>query len=202
MARLLTSSATTANPAPASPALAASTAAFNASRFVWKAISSMVLTIFWVFSLAEEMSAMDSISSFIELSAVSMDSLASPMIISACLAFSAFCLVREDISSNDEDVSSRVAACSDAPSARDWLDSEICPAAPLTWLDEADISLTTPLNRLMMPRAVNAARIIPRRNVIAPTIATCIRVAVAADSIISSVMIFFFTVSFALARIS
>src|SRR5918995_444177 len=42
-ARPRTSSATTANPSPACPALAASTAAFNASRLVWKAISSMVL---------------------------------------------------------------------------------------------------------------------------------------------------------------
>jgi hypothetical protein len=49
MAKLLTSPATTANPAPASPALAASTAAFKASRFVWNAISSMVLTIFGCF---------------------------------------------------------------------------------------------------------------------------------------------------------
>ena len=39
-ARLRTSSATTANPLPASPARAASTAAFKASRFVWKAMSS------------------------------------------------------------------------------------------------------------------------------------------------------------------
>src|ERR1039458_5620318 len=44
-ASLRTSSATTANPSPASPALAASIAAFSANRLVWKAISSMVLTI-------------------------------------------------------------------------------------------------------------------------------------------------------------
>ena len=40
-----TSSATTANPAPASPARAASTAAFRARILVWKAISSISLTI-------------------------------------------------------------------------------------------------------------------------------------------------------------
>ena len=45
-ARLRTSSATTANPLPASPARAASTAAFNARILVWNAISSMVLMIF------------------------------------------------------------------------------------------------------------------------------------------------------------
>ena len=41
----LTASATTAKPRPCSPARAASTAAFNANRFVWKAISSMTLMI-------------------------------------------------------------------------------------------------------------------------------------------------------------
>ena len=44
-ARLLTSSATTANPFPAEPARVASTVAFNASILVWKAISSIVLII-------------------------------------------------------------------------------------------------------------------------------------------------------------
>ena len=38
-ARVLTSSATTAKPLPCSPALAASIAAFNASKFVCSAIS-------------------------------------------------------------------------------------------------------------------------------------------------------------------
>jgi len=52
MARFLTSLATTAKPAPASPARAASTAAFRASRLVWKAISSIVLMILEVSSLA------------------------------------------------------------------------------------------------------------------------------------------------------
>ena len=43
VARERTSSATTANPAPASPALAASTAALSESRLVWKEISWMLL---------------------------------------------------------------------------------------------------------------------------------------------------------------
>ena len=46
LARFLTSSATTANPLPASPALAASTAALRARIFVWNEISSIVLMIF------------------------------------------------------------------------------------------------------------------------------------------------------------
>ena len=45
-ARLRTSSATTANPFPCSPARAASTAALSASMFVWKAISSITFIIF------------------------------------------------------------------------------------------------------------------------------------------------------------
>ena len=40
-ASFLTSSATTANPLPCSPALAASIAAFKASKLVWSAISSI-----------------------------------------------------------------------------------------------------------------------------------------------------------------
>ena len=44
-ARLRTSSATTAKPLPAAPALAASTAALSARMFVWNAISSIVLII-------------------------------------------------------------------------------------------------------------------------------------------------------------
>ena len=48
MARFRTSSATTAKPLPALPARAASTAAFRARMLVWKAMSSMVLTILWI----------------------------------------------------------------------------------------------------------------------------------------------------------
>jgi len=44
-ASFLTSSATTANPLPASPALAASIAAFNARRFVCSATACIVLII-------------------------------------------------------------------------------------------------------------------------------------------------------------
>ncbi len=44
-ASLRTSSATTANPLPCSPARAASMAAFSARRFVWSAMSSITVTI-------------------------------------------------------------------------------------------------------------------------------------------------------------
>ena len=65
MASARTSSATTAKPRPASPARADSTAAFSASRFVWKAISSMVFTIFAVSALACRMSWTAPVSRFI-----------------------------------------------------------------------------------------------------------------------------------------
>jgi PAS domain S-box-containing protein len=57
-ARLRTSSATTAKPMPASPARAASTAAFSARMLVWKAISSMTLMILEILSLCVLISPM------------------------------------------------------------------------------------------------------------------------------------------------
>ncbi|MNT32873.1 hypothetical protein D3C72_1687750 [compost metagenome] len=59
-AKLRTASATTAKPLPCSPARAASTAAFNAKRFVWKAISSITEMISSIFFDDEEISCIDS----------------------------------------------------------------------------------------------------------------------------------------------
>ena len=49
-ASLRTSSATTANPMPCSPARAASMAAFKANKLVWLAISAMtrIISLIWV----------------------------------------------------------------------------------------------------------------------------------------------------------
>ena len=55
--------------------------------------------------------------------------LASLIRLSACRALSAFCLVMEDISSSDEEVSSIEAACSLSPSASDWLAEDTWPEA-------------------------------------------------------------------------
>ncbi len=62
-AKFLTSSATTAKPLPAAPALAASTAALRARILVWKAISSITFIILpisldeiLISSIAESMS--------------------------------------------------------------------------------------------------------------------------------------------------
>ncbi len=132
IARFLTSLATTAKPAPASPARAASTAALRARRLVWKAISSIVLMILEVSSLAFEISSMDWVSSVMEPLARSTICFDSFMRLSAVDALSAFCLVIDDISSSDEEVSSIEAACSEAPSASDWLAEETWPEADTT----------------------------------------------------------------------
>ena len=65
LARLRTSSATTANPLPAVPARAASTAALRARMLVWKAMSSMVLMILPISADFLPMSSMASIISCI-----------------------------------------------------------------------------------------------------------------------------------------
>ena len=63
-ARLRTSVATTAKPRPCSPARAASTAAFSASRLVWNAISSMTPMMSAIFLLAALMPPMAVIAEF------------------------------------------------------------------------------------------------------------------------------------------
>ena len=55
--------------------------------------------------------------SFMELLAVATSFRASLVRVSACLALAALLWVMEAISSRDADVSSRAAACSEAPSA-------------------------------------------------------------------------------------
>ena len=154
MARFLTSSATTANPAPASPALAASTAALSARRLVWKAISSMVLIILDVSALALEMSAIDSVSRDMDWFAFATTCLVSAMRAFAWIAWSAFCRVIEDISSSEEEVSSMDAACCDAPSASCWLDCEICPEAAATCSAPAQSPDITLANGRVMARVI------------------------------------------------
>ena len=51
---------------------------------------------------------------------------------SASLAWSAFCRVMDDISSKEDEVSSMEAACSEDPSARDWLEDDTWSAAEAT----------------------------------------------------------------------
>ncbi len=65
LARLCTSSATTAKPFPAEPARAASTAAFKARILVWKEISSIILIIPLICREDVEISSMAWVKSFI-----------------------------------------------------------------------------------------------------------------------------------------
>ncbi len=76
---------------------------------------------------------METVSRFMESLAVATTWLASFINPSAVLAFSALFLVMEAISSMEEEVSSMEAACSEAPSAMDWLAEDTCPDADATW---------------------------------------------------------------------
>src|SRR6266849_4171177 len=72
----------------------------------------------------------------------------------ACCEFSAFLRVMEDISSLEAEVSSREAACSEAPCARDWLDPETLPAALDTCSAPSPSSVTACIRTLLIPRTM------------------------------------------------
>ena len=120
-ARLLTSSATTAKPFPASPALAASTAAFSARMLVWKAMSSMVLMILEIFSEDLLISCMAVMVSCICTLPRLTSSIAWTTRLAAELACSAFCFVFSAISSMEAVICWMALACSVEPWARAWL---------------------------------------------------------------------------------
>jgi len=69
-------------------------------------------------------------------------------------ALFAFCLVLEDISSIEADVSSMVAACSDEASACDWLEDEICSEANATCLEPSLRPSIMRFNSIVTPRTV------------------------------------------------
>ena len=130
MARLRTSCATTAKPRPASPARAASTAAFSARRFVWNAISSITRMMLAILSLEVRMPSIAPTSSFMREAPAS----ASPRARSAMpAALVEFCAVRptmEESSSMLAVTCSSVAACSLASLAMVRLVSLIFSAPP------------------------------------------------------------------------
>src|SRR3990172_1562464 len=109
--------APTAKPRPASPARAASTAAFKARRFVWKAISLMSLMI-WdvpsadalILTMARVIASMAPLPS----AAAAFARCASS---SACCAAEAAWRVSADIVSSEEWLCSSELACSEAPDA-------------------------------------------------------------------------------------
>ena len=134
-----TSSATTANPDPASPARAASTAALRARMFVWNAISSMDLMMLEIPELDSRISSMAIFMSLIWDCPSSMAMRVSLAILVAEFADLAFARV---ISASDE---REVLACSMAA------DSELVESA-IDWLwretmAEVSATLVEPLRR-------------------------------------------------------
>ncbi len=135
-----TSSATTAKPRPASPARAASTAAFRARRLVWKAMSLMSRMI-WEVPSAEALilpmaACICSMEAAPSVAAVRAD-WARPL---AWEAFSADWRVMPETESMELEVSSREEACSEAPEATAWEEAaiwvaaeETCSTASATW---------------------------------------------------------------------
>ena len=95
----------------------------------------MVLMILEVSSLADDISFMDWVSSPMMVLAFSITCPLSVVKWLAWRAFSAFCLVMEEISSKEDEVSSKAAACSAAPSANCWLEAATWVAAADTWLE-------------------------------------------------------------------
>ena len=126
LARLRTSSATTANPFPALPARAASTAAFRARIFVWNAISSIVLIIFPI-SLEELL--ISSIAAIISCIWPLLSAICLPVCIAFALtsiAFSALLLTCSEISLMVAASSSMEEACSVAPCDKAWAPEDTC----------------------------------------------------------------------------
>ncbi|MNS96453.1 hypothetical protein D3C72_1307530 [compost metagenome] len=106
-----TSCATTAKPLPASPARAASTPAFSARRFVWKAISSMTLMIWLISREACSMRSMAETASRTTLADSSVFCLVSATMALASCARSVELRTTAVISSSAAEVSSSAAAC-------------------------------------------------------------------------------------------
>ena len=139
-ARLRTSPATTAKPRPCSPARAASTAAFKASRLVWKAMPSMTAVISAMFLAKPLMARIVSTTSDTTLPprpATCVACLASSF---ASWAWALFCLTAAVSCSTDEAVSSRAPAwCSvrrdksPLPDAMSFDATSIAPAPSLTF---------------------------------------------------------------------
>jgi hypothetical protein len=124
-----TSSATTAKPRPASPARAASTAAFRASRLVWNAISSMVRTTAVVASLDALMRATAPSSSAAQAAPSAAAPRASSARVRAAAAPSALRRVMAASSCTPADISWMCAACVVDSPASVWLPALICVLA-------------------------------------------------------------------------
>ena len=131
-ARRRTSPATTENPLPASPALAASTDAFRARILVWKAISSISLTIPVI---SRELFLISFMASSRLRICWSLLSRLHPTLSASLLdltALSALPLMLSVISLMLTASSSMELACWDVPCARAWAALDTCSAPPAT----------------------------------------------------------------------
>src|ERR1017187_4365648 len=142
-ASLRTSSATTANPSPASPPLAASIAAFSANRLVWKAISSMVLTILPTSSLDVFTLAMAALMASTALTPSATEACVLPASSFARAACSSLPRVTSAIWARDVLTSPVDAELSFASWASASLFCDTWPAAPVTWAAASRNSSTT-----------------------------------------------------------
>ena len=133
-ANVRTSSATTANPAPAAPERAASTAAFKASKFVWKAMPSMVRIMPEILVCDSPKPCMAAAARSMARPAASTSFMTRAMRSAACSVLWLIWSVVACTCSVAAEVSSMEAACPEAPAARDRLLSAACPASPRTSL--------------------------------------------------------------------
>ena len=152
LARLRTSSATTAKPFPAVPARAASTAALRARILVWKAISSIVLIIF---PISFEQLVISSIACIIWcifslLTFISV--LMLPAFSLAFCALSAFCFILLEISLMVEASSCTELACSVAPWESAWEPLATCWEPLATCVELWLICCMVSLSLSAMPR--------------------------------------------------
>ena len=131
VARLFTSPATTANPSPAVPARAASTAALSARRLVCVAMVLIVLTTCCACWLAVVISLMARTSSSIEASDVSISCRVAAISLFVCMAFPALFFVIAEIWVAEALISSAAAASCSEPADRLFPVSAICPTSSL-----------------------------------------------------------------------
>ena len=156
-ASTVTWSATTANPFPASPALAASIEAFNASRFVWDAISLIVAIILSISLEASLISFMESTISCILplLSKIAFPS--SPTFPLISFADWAFCATWSATFVTVAVSSSTTAAWLVAPSARSLELAATCSAPSDTSLDALWMPLT--VSAMLFSNAIKESKI-------------------------------------------
>ena len=168
-ARSRTSEATTANPLPASPARAASTAAFSASRLVWNEIASITLVISLIFDALASISRITPIVSDISALPRSARWAASAVSLRAAPAFSeldftvaAISSMVAAVSSSDAAWDSACRAVSDAVCEMFWLPVRISPALlvmpPMTSVSRAARVLALVFNSAKAPSKSPAMR--------------------------------------------